>query len=99
MKNYIDIVKHIIDNYNFTTYRREFKGSDYHSDSPFEYYNPLIISEKDKFSGITHEPMEDPGCEVNIFLPFILLIAAGKTLMMFDFFRKIRLLSMNLSLG
>ena len=46
MKNYIDIVKHIIDNYNFTTYDRVFTGSDYHNDDrvysgPTNYFQKL----------------------------------------------------------
>ena len=63
MKNYIDIVKHIIDNYNFTTYRREFKGSDYHSDSrvyagPTTYFWKLFTYDFYKIQG-TNETFHD----------------------------------------
>ena len=63
MKSYIDIVKHIIDNYNFTTYDRVFTGSDYHSDDrvysgPTNYFQKLFTYDFYKIQG-TNETFHD----------------------------------------
>ena len=63
MKNYIDIVKHIIDNYNFTTYGRVFTGSDYHNDDrvysgPTNYFQKLFTYDFYKIQG-TNETFHD----------------------------------------
>ena len=63
MKNYIDIVKHIIDNYNFTTCRRVFRGKDYNSDNrdysgPTNYFQKLFTYDFYKIQG-TNETFHD----------------------------------------